>query len=126
MFVKTTGGKAAWGSPVELAATGGPLYVAETYSHAGAVFDAEDPTNLFICWRDGALRHKVEKWTTANNGAAWSFSDLVQSNADTSKDNFHPVSPIGHGGDLPVMFCRGSFTNWNAGFSTEQIGWVRD
>lgn len=126
MFVKSTGGRTGWGTPVELAATGGPLYAVETYSHAGAVFDAEDPTNLYICWRDGALRHKVDKWTTTDDGDAWSFSALVQSNADTTKDNFHPVSPAGHGGNLPVMFCRGSYTNWNAGYSTEQIGWVKD
>jgi hypothetical protein len=126
MFVKSTGGRTGWAAPVEIATTGGSLYAAEDYSHAGAVFDFEDPTTIYLCRRDGGTTHKVERWTTSNNGASWSFGAVIQSNADVTKENFQVVSPVDHGGNLPVMYCRGTYTYWDAGFSTEQFGLVKD
>lgn len=123
MFVKTTGGRTGWGTPVQIAAVGGPLYAAEAYSHAGAVFDSEDPTTVWACLRDGTY-HEVFKVTTTNNGASWTVGE--QCTSGSSFHNFQIVSPLNHGGNLPWIACYGTYTNWNAGYSTQIRGWVKD
>lgn len=124
MFVKTTGGRTGWGTPVEIATAGSPLYAAEAYSHAGAVFDSENPTTIWACLRNGNPRHEVYKYTTANNGGSWTQAE--QCTSGSTNDNFQIVSPLDHGGDLPWIACTGTYTNWDAGYSTQIRGWVRD
>ncbi len=122
--VKSTGGITGWSTPVEIASVGGPLYSAETYSHAGAVFDAEDPTVVWACLRQGGPFHEVYKVTTTNSGASWVVGE--QCTTGSTAHNFQIVSPIEHAGNLPWIACYGTYTFWSEGYSTEIRGWVKD
>lgn len=124
MFVKTTGGKAAWGTPVEVAATGGRLYEAETYSHPGAVFDRTDPTKMAVIKKVAGV-HEVFRYSTANNGATW--TEGAQLTTGSTYNNFQIVSPTNHGGNVPFLWCgNGPYTDWNSGFDTEMVALVKD
>lgn len=124
MFVKTTGARSAWGTPVQVAVIGNKLYTAEDYSHAGAVFDANDPTIMWACLRNGNPKHEVFKYTTDDNGATWAQAEQITS--DSQNDNWQPVSPPGHNGMCPVVWITGTYTDWNAGFSSSVKALVRD
>ena len=124
MFVKTTGGRAAWGTPVQVAVIGAKLYTSENYSHAGAVFDATDPTIMWACLRNGNPKHEVFKYTTDDNGATWPQAEQITSGS--AQDNFQPMSPPGHNGYCPVVWITGTYTSWDAGFSTSVKALIRD
>lgn len=124
MFVKTTGGRTGWATPVQIAVIGAKLYVGEDYSHAGAVFDATDPTIMWACLRNGNPKHEVFKYTTDDNGATWSQAEQITS--DSVNDNWQPVSPPGHNGYCPVVWITGTYTSWNAGFSSSVKALIRD
>jgi hypothetical protein len=122
MFVKTTGGRASWGTPVQLCESGGTLYAAEAYSHAGAVFNREDPRQVYLCRREDVY-HEVERWDTSDLGATWGFAKAITSGS--TAENWQIVSPENHGGAVPAMWCHGIYTNWNAGYDCEQLALVR-
>lgn len=120
-FVKTTGGKSAWGTPVELIGSAGPLYALETYSHGGAVFNATDPTKVCLSTKVGS-HFELQEWLTSNSGASWSkVRDIT---TGSSVDNFGPLSPANHDGRSAYVWCKGTITDWNAGFSAAAMAVV--
>jgi hypothetical protein len=90
------------------------LYALETYSHGGAVFNATNPTKVCLSTKVGA-HFELQEWATANSGTSW--SKLRDITTASSVDNFGPLSPANHDGRSAYVWCKGTITNWNAGFS---------
>lgn len=82
------------------------------YYSGGLTLDHEDPSRVYLSRQVGAGSWQVEAWTTADGGLNW-VSQAVS--PPVAEKNVRPVSPRGmaaFGGDLSVVWMRGSYPNY--------------
>jgi PKD repeat protein len=82
------------------------------YYSGGLTLDHEDPSRVYLSRQVGPGSWRVEAWTTADGGASWTSQAISPLATDK---NVRPVSPRGmgpFGGDLGVIWMRGSYPNY--------------
>lgn len=97
----------------EICAAGDGLVdnAAEGYYSAGACFDGNDPTKIYLALQD-ATGWRVEMWQTWDFGATWASVSVV-SPAALSHKQLRPFSPKGYGANAAgVWWFKGRYTNY--------------
>jgi BNR repeat-containing family member/PKD domain/Concanavalin A-like lectin/glucanases superfamily len=97
----------------EITRAGGSIAVdgSQPYYSAGITLDHEDPRTVYLS-RDVGGIFEVETWTTPDDGATWTRSEVT---AGSSASNFRPISPRGlipFSGAMSVVWMRGIYTNY--------------
>jgi hypothetical protein len=109
MFSRWNG--SAWTTPVDIvgASVGTGLYTAEPFYTGGAAFDDGDVNTVYLCRESiAAGRYELERWTTSDDGATWSFQQRYTATA-TGDDALRPVSPRGHNGRVGLLWVEGDY-----------------
>lgn len=91
-------------------AAGEFFYATSLYS-GGVVFDRTVPANTAVYLsREDSGTWYIERWTTSDGGDNWSSSEVESG----SSVHIRPVSPLGASADLPVLWQRGSYTDFTS------------
>lgn len=104
-----------WQTPVQVVAQGGSLDpTGERFYSPGACFDAADPTTIYLPAPVSGV-NQVQRWRTTDGGASWSQQQVYTSGGTAGNpQRFRPFSPKNHNGEVPVLWCSGSYTNYLA------------
>jgi hypothetical protein len=79
-----------------------------------------DPRDPNVVWMGNfvADQWEIQRWRTADDGESWETLDVTEG---SDVKNFRPFVPWGADHRLDVLWCRGTYTNWNAGYNTEVV-----
>lgn len=104
-YARWTG--AAWVDYEITGADGGYLYAAEAYYSAGVCLDHEDPDIVYLSKKVGGV-YQIYKYTTADNGATWSASQITS----RTQDCLRPSVVRSHSGSMQLMYFTGTYTSF--------------